>query len=281
MEYQIKQDPRYGRMLWLTDGETELGIPLDFGIRILHVSACGGENLLYQQPEDLSDGLTTGEGWRIWGGHRLWSAPESEQSCWPDNQPVSYTMQTDGVILTQAVDPWLHQRKQLQIRFCPDGSLLLEHRIENTGSEPVSIASWGVSTFSGGKAELWFDGGTKHCLNPERILSVWGDADLSDLRLRFTRDRIFAAFGPGEALKIGIFSHSGKAVLQHKNQQFTLTFEADSAKQYPDGGCNFELYTDSHIFELEALGPVQTLAPGQAAAHWERWTVKHLGKDAF
>lgn len=281
MEHQIKQDPRYGRMLWLTDGRTELGIPLDFGIRILHLSVCGGENLLYQQPEDLSDGLATSDGWRIWGGHRLWSAPESDQSCWPDNHPVSYSMQPDGVILTQEVDSWLQQRKHLHLHFCPDGSLLLEHRIENVSTEPVSIASWGVTTFSGGSAELWFDGGTKDCLNPERILSLWGDADLSDPRLRFTKDRIFTAFAAGEPLKIGLFSHSGKAILRHKGQQFILTFEADPAKQFPDGGCNFELYTDSNIFELEALGPVQTLLPGQSASHWERWTVKFLGKDAY
>ena len=278
MKHQMKQDIRYGRMLWLLDEYIELGIPLDFGIRILHLSVPGGENLLYQQPDDLSDGLSTPEGWRIWGGHRLWSAPETDKSCCPDNLPVSFQIEADGVTLTQQIDPWLQQRKSLRIRFCR-GGVHLEHWIENAGSEAVTLASWGVTTFSGGAAELWFDGCTKEFVTPERVLSLWGDTDLSDPRLRLTKDRIFGRFGGTEPLKIGIYSHSGKAVLHHKDQRLTMTFESDSTLPFPDGGCNLELYTDANVFELEALGHVCSLAPGETASHWEHWVVEADRKD--
>jgi hypothetical protein len=44
-------------------------------------------------------------------------------------------------------------------------------------------------------------------------------------------------------------------------------------KHYPDYGCNFEVYTAGNFIEVESLGHLHTLAPGQAAEHTERWTL--------
>jgi hypothetical protein len=41
---------------------------------------------------------------------------------------------------------------------------------------------------------------------------------------------------------------------------------------YPDFGCSFETFTNAEILELETLGPLTTLAPGQSASHTERWS---------
>ena len=274
MKYEIRQCHKKEQLLWMTDGHTDLAVSLDYGIRIIHLSCAGMDNLLYEQPEDLSDGLITDKGWRIFGGHRLWAAPESDKSYYPDQDPVSYELFENGVILTQEIDPWLNIKKQLRIEFCEDGSLLLKHRIENTSSVPCTFGSWGVTTFaSDSNAEIWFDGGLEG-YNPKRKISLWGMTDLSDPRLRFTSDRIYAKQLPNSSeLKIGIFSYSGHAELTAKNQCFQMDFEADTAKTYPDDGCNFELYTDSFVLELEALGQLCTLEQGQAATHWERWHV--------
>jgi hypothetical protein len=40
---------------------------------------------------------------------------------------------------------------------------------------------------------------------------------------------------------------------------------------YPDGGCNFETFTNEEMLEVEALGPLVTLTRGAAATHTERW----------
>ena len=40
---------------------------------------------------------------------------------------------------------------------------------------------------------------------------------------------------------------------------------------YPDDGCNFETYTNHEMLEIESLGPLVTLAPGESSAHQERW----------
>ena len=42
---------------------------------------------------------------------------------------------------------------------------------------------------------------------------------------------------------------------------------------YADRGCNFELYTDANILEVETLGPLATLAPGEKTEHTEIWSL--------
>ena len=63
MEFCIKNDPNLGRIYFMTDGKLDVGVALDFGIRIVHLSCAGMENLYYSQPADLSDGFTTPDGW--------------------------------------------------------------------------------------------------------------------------------------------------------------------------------------------------------------------------
>ena len=41
---------------------------------------------------------------------------------------------------------------------------------------------------------------------------------------------------------------------------------------YPDFGSTFEIFTNADILELETLGPLTTLAPGQSVSHTERWS---------
>lgn len=277
MHHDIRDIPGRGRVLWLTDGKTELGVALDLGIRILHLSCAGMENLLYEQPEDLSDGLTTPEGWRIYGGHRYWIAPESEKCYYPDNAPVSYESIKNGVRLTQSDDPWLQVRKRLEIAFMEDGSIELHHSAENRSDDTVSYASWGVTTLDKGKALISFRRGAPDSYTPSRSISLWGDSSPIDPRIRFDGDAIFASHEPMDsAFKMGIFSPDGHAQLTNKGQQFILSFEAERGVAYPDGGCNFEVYMDRHVLELEALGQLRTLAPGERAEHWERWQVKPL-----
>ena len=148
-QHALISDSEAGRLLWLSDGVTELKVSLDYGPRILHLSCVDMENLFYTQPADLSDGLATPEGWRLRGGHRLWAAPEEDLTYYPDNEPVVWELLEDGVLLTQPVDPWLRIRKRIELHYEPDGVILVLHSIENAGTQPATLASSGVKTFAG------------------------------------------------------------------------------------------------------------------------------------
>ncbi len=272
---QVRNEPGRGRVLYLSDGRTEAAAALDFGIRIVRLSRVGMQNLFYEQLADLSDGLCTPEGWKIYGGHRLWCAPESELTYCPDNEPVQYEPLADGVRLTQPVDLRLMVQKQLTLRFEADGGILLEHSVKNMADAPVTLASWGVNTLAGGgRAEVWFDGGAPGDFTPSRSLALWGRTNLADARVSFAKDRVYARHLPRpEYCKLGLYSKSGRAEVCNRGQRLELTFGADAFGRYPDGGCNFELFLDENVMEAETLGPVCTLAPGETAGHWERWRV--------
>lgn len=281
MKHEIRSIDHKGSVLWLTHAGTELGIALDYGIRIVHLSCEGMENLFYSQPEDLSDGLTTPDGWRIYGGHRYWTAPESEKSYYPDNDPIEYTLLENGVTLLQKPDPWIGVQKKLTVTFREDGAVLLEHEIKNTTDTPITFASWGVNTFHGADshAEVLFDGGTAGSYVPQRRVSLWGSSALTDPRVRFEQEKICVKHIPSDtSYKIGIFSAGACAKFYNRGQEFTLTFAADRNGTYPDNGCNFELYLDKNVMELEALGQLKTMNPGQTNGHWECWQVRKTGE---
>ncbi len=46
--------------------------------------------------------------------------------------------------------------------------------------------------------------------------------------------------------------------------------------RYPDFGCSFETFTNAEILELETLGPLTRLRPGETVTHTEHWNL-HRG----
>jgi hypothetical protein len=55
---------------------------------------------------------------------------------------------------------------------------------------------------------------------------------------------------------------------------FVKRFDASTdPKRYPDGGCNVESYCNDQFIELETLGPLTKLEPGDSIFHMETWEV--------
>lgn len=273
MQYEIRNTAQWGEVLWLENDAVEIGVALEFGIRIVHLSCKGMENLYYVQPKDRSDNFTTDQGWILYGGHRMWLAPESSDSYYPDNNPVSYTMLENGVLIEQAEDPWKKEKKSLRISFMEDGTVELLHSFQNTSNETVIGASWGINTLAGGGvAKINFSCGTRGGYNPKRVVSLWSDTDLHDPRLAFSKESLTATHidMPGY-LKLGLYSNPGEAVLTNKGQKLTIGFDVAPMEAYMDGGCNFELYLCRQFMELETLGTRTEILPGKTAEHREIW----------
>ncbi len=278
MHSEIRETAQWGKVLFIGNERVEVGVALDFGIRVVHLSCVGMENLFYRQPNDLSDNFVKNNGWRLYGGRRLWMAPESADSYYPDNAPVRYTLEQSGVLLEQNPDPLLHLKKSLRITFLDDGSVAVENRLQNIGDEPITGASWGVNTLDGGgTAVISFGCGVRGGYNPKRVVSLWSDTDLHDPRLSFTKDSLTAKHiaMPGY-LKIGLYANPGRAVFQNKGQQLTIGFDAQPLEQYMDNGCNFALYMCKQFMELETLGTRTQMLPGELACHTEVWQLAKL-----
>ncbi len=76
-----------------------------------------------------------------------------------------------------------------------------------------------------------------------------------------------------EAQKLGMFNPETWAAYVLNKEMFVKRATADRTKTYPDFGCSFETFTNSDFLEIETLGPMTKLAPGQTVEHMEHWAL--------
>jgi hypothetical protein len=54
-------------------------------------------------------------------------------------------------------------------------------------------------------------------------------------------------------------------------EAFLKRAQADPSKTYPDFGCAFETFTNNEFLEMETLGPLTRVLPGQTVEQTEHW----------
>jgi hypothetical protein len=74
-------------------------------------------------------------------------------------------------------------------------------------------------------------------------------------------------------LKFGYFNPHGWLGYLYDDVFFVKRFGVRRDEEYEDYGCNSELYTNHLFTELESLGPVINLQPGEDIVHTETWEV--------
>jgi len=261
----------------LSNGVIELIIPADVGIRIIRFGFVGDRNEFFET--DLLSVPMDKNTFQLYGGHRLWHAPEQNgRTNVPDNEPITIEDHGDFIRLIQPVDI-TGIAKQIDIRFAADSaSVDLSHRLENRGLWDVSLAVWSLSVMrAGGKAILPLPprGSHPQDLLPASTLALWAYTDLSDPRWQFGRKYLYLSQDGNFALpqKIGLSVPSGWAAYANAGHLFVKQFDYTQGEMYPDLGSNVELFTNSEMLELETLSPLVTLSPSGSSEHKERWTL--------
>ena len=263
--------------LRLANEDMELFVTTDVGPRILVYKTPLGENVLKTFDDQLG---SSGElEWRIRGGHRLWLAPEDPTLSYHlDNGPAAWRYDSfSGEVVVESVqDAPQRIRKTLGILCAAQGSRIsLRHTVVNEGDQPIMLAVWALTVMQAEGLEIIPQpplGEHPRDLLPNRGIVLWAYSDLSDLRLtlgsRFWLLRQAADYPP---IKIGL-AHRERWIAYVLGETLYLkTFEYDPTAAYADGGCNFETFTDSEILEIESLGPLVTLQPGESTNHHETW----------
>ncbi|MFW6158457.1 MAG: hypothetical protein ACOC8E_03780 [Planctomycetota bacterium] len=267
--------------LKLSNGTVEVIVTTGVGPRIVGYAFAGGENILGLCPDE-SVSTALGE-WKPWGGHRLWAAPESmPRSYVPDNEPIEAESIDDlSVRLTPPVEESTGIRKEITVGLDDAGSrVTVEHRITNHALWPLELAPWAITILNaseGGTVILPQEPYVPHddALLPARSMALWHYTDLGDPRWDFGRRFLRLTVDPEMAgpQKIGMANHQGWAAYVHGSTVFVKHFEHDPEAVYPDEGCNCEAYTAGAFVELETLGPMHRLEPGEWAVHVERWAL--------
>ena len=77
----------------------------------------------------------------------------------------------------------------------------------------------------------------------------------------------------GEPQKLGIRNELGWCACVWPGAVLVKQFEFDAAARYPDCGVNNEVYPDGPYLEIETLGRLERLEPGERTTLVERWLV--------
>jgi hypothetical protein len=272
----------WGNALRLTNGSIELIASLDFGPRIIRFGYVGGQNLFLEDQEGKHVNRNPaidrlGEGhWRIYGGHRLWTSPESEpRTTYPDNAAVEWKKLENGFVLSSPVENWTQMRKEISVRMNPaTGEVTVDHLVENTGAWPVQFAPWALSVMAPGGTAIVPQVRRQTGLLPNRIISLWPYSKMNDPRVTWGEKYIVVRQGDGETpFKFGSSNEAGLAAYQLGEDLFIKRYQHVAGGTYPDFGVSFECYVCGDFLEVETLGELQTVQPGASAVHQELWSL--------
>lgn len=245
------------------------------GPRIVRLRFRGSANLFSEVPDFL---IPTDFGdYHMWGGHRLWHAPEAmPRTYYPDNEGNSITELPDGLLLEGPIEAHTGVRKSIEVRLVQDKpEVSLTHSLSNHGQRTVELAPWAITQLRlGGVAIAPMPVGNSdpHGLLPNRQMSLWPYTRIRDPRLDWDDDfLLFKADAMLPPFKIGYFNTHGWLAYWIDGVLFRKTFQVDKGASHPDGNCNAEIYCNDRFVELESLAPLVTIGPGEQVQAEETW----------
>jgi hypothetical protein len=181
------------------------------------------------------------------------------------------------VTLRQVVEAGTGIEKTMTVELAASGTgVTITHGLVNRGLWDVELAPWALTVLRGGGTvilpqEPYASHGD--ALLPVRPMVLWAYTDLSDPRFtigpRYLRVRTDAA--RNEPQKIGVGNRQGWAAYSLGGALFVKRFPYRDGAAYPDLGSNCEVYTQAGFMELESLGPLARLRPGEGTEHVETW----------
>jgi hypothetical protein len=269
----------------LSNGLIEARVVTAIGPRIVDLRAAGGPNLFYLR--DAEAGGTGEEEWKFRGGWRLWVSPERRETTYAlDNASCEATVENGATLrVTAPPQPAAGIRKEVEIALAPgERRLRLTSHARNIGDRPLRYALWSLSALRpGGRAFAPLDVGPLTAFDAVRKLLLWSYAEIADPRYRLGDhlveiDHSKVAAPPAgqtdrrdDESKIGVDSAQGWAAYLLDGTLYLERFPHDGSGDYPDGGATVEIYSSAEFLELENLGPLTTIAPGEEITLREDW----------
>jgi hypothetical protein len=254
-------------------GEVEMVVVTEVGPRVLSLSVGDGPNLLFVDEETAGRGQGD-TGWYVYGGHRLWVAPETEDTYAPDNLPCQVEASEGRLTVTAPVSPRTKLQKRLTFA-ASEGRFVIEHGVLNTGDTLYPGAMWALTCVvpSGVVVFPWGRGGA---LDLKKIVywNKWIDhrSDVASPQWQPGPD-LFAVVPTGEEGKVGTHSPEGWVALCREDATFVKSYDWVSGASYPDEDSSLQVYTCEQFVEMETLSPLAVFYPGAEVVHREIWSV--------
>lgn len=236
------------------------------GPRIIRLGLAGSPRNLLAETPDVGWQTPNGR-YELFGGHRLWFAPEDpDRVAMPDGGGLRTEAETGGIRLIGRVEQPTGLVRSMTLRLPPGrASLEIRHELCNAGNVSIELAPWAITQLPlGGTVLLPQAAPTRgHGVRPNRMLVLWPYTSWEDSRLGLRDGLLTLDASAGTSLKVGYFNDDGR-------------FESLGGQPHPDLGCNVEVFSGDAFLELEIVGPLATLTPGSSAELVEHWEVESV-----
>lgn len=285
LTYREQAYKTFGRVLAIENGDMELYVTLDVGPRIIRYALPGGENFMFEdvnaeiveQSAAFDDHFYPGAYWRTYGGHRIWLTPEAKpDTYYPDNDPCTYTVNGNVIAVTPPAQKASQVAERLVLTVPESGtSVVVRAEATNLADHPQTFGVWQISVMCpNGLAvvpQTLRDTGLLH----NRRMSLWPYCEMNDARVYWGKTLFTLRQDPSadRPFKVGTSNERGFAAYLCHNAMFVKRMPFYADVPYPDDGCNFETYTNPKILELESLGKLAPVAPGDTVSSEEVWSL--------
>lgn len=254
-------------------GEAAMVVVTEIGPRILSLSVGDGPNLLFVDQKTAGQGQGDAD-FHVYGGHRVWVAPETEDTYALDNEHCEVEISDAGLTVTGPITPQTGLQKRLTIGAQGD-RFVVEQGVRNTGDTLYAGAVWALTCVEP-KGVIAFPWGRQGGWDLKKIIywNRWMDhgSDVASGQWQPGSD-LFKIVPTGEEGKVGSNSPEGWVALCREDATFVKSFRWLADVRYPDQDCSLQVYTCEQFIEMETLSPLTTFYPGQEVVHREVWTV--------
>ena len=263
-------------------GRVRLVASTSVGPRVLGLLTEDGRNAFAELPEMTLPCPGSGP-IHLYGGHRHWAAPEDPRVTYrPDDEPVGVDELPDGVALTTQPDAVSETSRETIIRVIGAERISVEHRVINHADRPQRLAAWAITMLQpGGRAWLPlltepFDPGG---FQGQRNIVLWSYARQDDPRFVLSdgaievRADVATGLAPDDRFKVGTALRRGWVAHWQGGVLFVKRAAHDEGREYADLGASGQVFSHLDFTELETLGPLTDLSPGEAAVQTEQWEI--------
>lgn len=256
----------------LENAALELLVTRSVGPRLLSLRLRNGENLFAELPDFVAPCPGYGE-FHFYGGHRLWYAPERLPHTYlPDDAPVEILSREDGLLCTQRPEAITGIEKSLQISLAGDApQVLVRHTLTHRGTQEVTCAPWAITQLKTGGLAILPQAAAPADFLPNRSIALWPYTNMADLNATWGHHYLLVAARMVSPFKLGFPNPRGWLAYWLNGTLFVKVAPYQPAAAYGDLGSSSECYCNDRFLELETLGPLVLLHPGESVSHVEKW----------
>ena len=255
----------------------KLIVTADVGPRVIFFGAPDGVNQFFENEAEV--GTIGNAEWLSYGGHRFWTAPEDKERTYvADNFPVKIEIQGTKLLATAPVETCGVQKTLVLEINDLENTVKVDHILSNRGPQAMELAPWGLSVMrAGGTAIIPMPAKSPHParLTPTHSFTHWGYTDITDPRYGWGDHFLFLRQDENmeNPQKIGVHNCQDWAAYLNNGSLFIKYVKFQPNLTYPDFGSHFEFFTNNLMLEVESLGGLTVLQPGQQVEHIEFWSL--------